>query len=56
MTDLREMMDAELREEEQRILPCLFRAEDLFSQMLLGERLKAIRREIYERPLRRIAE
>ena len=54
-TDFREMSDEELMAEERRIAGCLYRAEDLFSQMLLGGRLKAIHREQQERPLWRIA-
>lgn len=54
-TDFSEMSDAELQAERDRITGCLHRAHDLFSRMLLSGRLKAIYREIYERPLWQIA-
>lgn len=46
---LPDMTVEELRVEEARIGSCLYRAEDLFSQMLLSGRLNAITRLIQEK-------
>jgi hypothetical protein len=57
MNRLSTLSDEKLREEEAWIGGCLYRAEDVFAQMLLTGRLKAIHREIQRRtPSHTVAE